>query len=267
MRRQPELPGLASGKRTSNRPESIGRTDGRSQYRRRPRNARSRATSTVRASGSTTPPGDRSGTIEPRSVSTRASAGSVRSARRWTLAGVRPCDRGGPAEASTQPEPSSSRPSRRTGGCGSAAVPGARRGRPTARAGRLSVRGSGRLGTSRTARRCAGLEWRASPHGADGGGPADDPRGWGISCFVTKAGCRRQGIATALLAVAVDWGRKNGARALDVCPADASADRPPISHYHGLASTFRRAGLRESRTTSPRSAVDAPRVQRLGQGS
>ena len=38
--------------------------------------------------------------------------------------------------------------------------------------------------------------------------PADDPRVWGISCFVTQSGCRRQGIATALLAGAVDWARQ-----------------------------------------------------------
>jgi GNAT superfamily N-acetyltransferase len=75
--------------------------------------------------------------------------------------------------------------------------------------------------------------------------PADDPRVWGISCFVTRAGCRRQGLATALLAGAVDWARQNGARVLDACPVDASASRPPISLYHGLASTFRRAGFRE----------------------
>jgi GNAT superfamily N-acetyltransferase len=75
--------------------------------------------------------------------------------------------------------------------------------------------------------------------------PADDPRVWGISCFVTRAGCRRQGIATALLAGAVDWARQNGARVLDACPVDAGASRPPISLYHGLASTFRRAGFRE----------------------
>jgi GNAT superfamily N-acetyltransferase len=43
---------------------------------------------------------------------------------------------------------------------------------------------------------------------------ADDPRVWGISCFVTKASCRRQGIATALLAGAVGWARESGARVL-----------------------------------------------------
>ena len=75
--------------------------------------------------------------------------------------------------------------------------------------------------------------------------PTDDLRVWGISCFVTKAGFRRQGIATALLAGAVAWARQSGARMLDACPVDAGADRPPISLYHGLASTFRRAGFRE----------------------
>jgi hypothetical protein len=32
---------------------------------------------------------------------------------------------------------------------------------------------------------------------------------------------------------------------LDACPVDASGTRPPIALYHGLASTFRRAGYRE----------------------
>jgi GNAT superfamily N-acetyltransferase len=75
--------------------------------------------------------------------------------------------------------------------------------------------------------------------------PAGDPRVWGISCFVTRAGCRRQGAATALLEGAIGWARENGARVLDACPVDADANRPPVSLYHGVASTFRRAGFRE----------------------
>jgi GNAT superfamily N-acetyltransferase len=75
--------------------------------------------------------------------------------------------------------------------------------------------------------------------------PADDRQVWAISCFVTKAGCRRQGIATVLLTGAIDWARKNGARVIDACPVDATASRPPISLYHGVASTFRRAGFCE----------------------
>jgi GNAT superfamily N-acetyltransferase len=75
--------------------------------------------------------------------------------------------------------------------------------------------------------------------------PAVDPRIWGISCFVTRTGCRRQGTATALLAGAIDWARGNGARVLDACPVDTDGNRPPVSLYHGVASTFRRAGFHE----------------------
>jgi GNAT superfamily N-acetyltransferase len=77
------------------------------------------------------------------------------------------------------------------------------------------------------------------------GAPADDPRVWAISCFVTRSGCRRQGIASALLAGAIGWGRGNGARALDACPVDTAGKRPPAALYHGVASMFRAAGFRE----------------------
>jgi GNAT superfamily N-acetyltransferase len=62
---------------------------------------------------------------------------------------------------------------------------------------------------------------------------------------VTRTGCRRQGTATALLAGAIDWARGNGARVLDACPVDTDGNRPPVSLYHGVASTFRRAGFHE----------------------
>ena len=75
--------------------------------------------------------------------------------------------------------------------------------------------------------------------------PADDPRVWGISCFVTRSGRRRQGVAGALLAGAIDWARTNGARLLDACPVDADGRRPPAALYHGVASTFRTAGFCE----------------------
>jgi predicted GNAT family acetyltransferase len=68
---------------------------------------------------------------------------------------------------------------------------------------------------------------------------------WGISCFVTRSGCRRRGIATALLAGAIVWARQNGARVLDACPVDTGGSRPPVALYHGIASTFLAAGFRE----------------------
>jgi GNAT superfamily N-acetyltransferase len=75
--------------------------------------------------------------------------------------------------------------------------------------------------------------------------PAADPRVWGISCFVTRSGCRRQGIAENLLADAIAWARDNGARVLDACPVDVDGRRPPTALYHGIASTFRASGFRE----------------------
>ncbi len=75
--------------------------------------------------------------------------------------------------------------------------------------------------------------------------PAGDPRVWGISCFVTRSGCRRQGIATALLAGAIAWAREQGAGVLEACPVDTAGSRPAAALYHGIASTFRAAGFSE----------------------
>jgi GNAT superfamily N-acetyltransferase len=75
--------------------------------------------------------------------------------------------------------------------------------------------------------------------------PASDPGVWGISCCSTKAGWRQRGIGTALLAGAIEWARENRARLLDACPVETKTKRQPISLYHGVASTFRRAGFRE----------------------
>ena len=75
--------------------------------------------------------------------------------------------------------------------------------------------------------------------------PAGDPRVWGISCFVTRSGCRRQGIATALLAGAIAWAREQGAGVLEACPVDTAGNRPAAALYHGVASTFRAAGFSE----------------------
>ena len=126
-----------------------------------------------------------------------------------------------------------------------AAVPGARRGRPPP--GLLAYRDGAPAGWVQVGPRADVPGWNGARRltAPTAAAPADDPRVWGVSCFVTKAGCRRQGIATALLKGAVDWARHNGARVLDACPVDASGTRPPISLYHGLASTFGRAGFRE----------------------
>lgn len=74
----------------------------------------------------------------------------------------------------------------------------------------------------------------------------NDPGIWGVSCFAVKAGARGAGVGSRMLGAAIDWARRNGARVLEACPVDTDgAKRPRISIYHGVASTFERAGFRE----------------------
>lgn len=72
-----------------------------------------------------------------------------------------------------------------------------------------------------------------------------DPKVWGITCFVVRKGRRGQGVSTALLQGAIAWARKAGARWLEACPVEVAAQRSDVALYHGVASTFVRAGFRE----------------------
>lgn len=74
---------------------------------------------------------------------------------------------------------------------------------------------------------------------------ADDLGVWGISCFTVRVGWRGRGVATALLDAAIDWARTHGARVVEACPVETEAKRPNISLYHGVASSFSRAGFKE----------------------
>ncbi|HRX40764.1 MAG: GNAT family N-acetyltransferase [Parvularculaceae bacterium] len=79
---------------------------------------------------------------------------------------------------------------------------------------------------------------------------ADDPAVWGVTCFVVPRAHRGTGVATALLAGAVDYARRKKARALEACPVEtrpveAGEKANPVSIFHGVASMFARAGFRE----------------------
>ena len=75
--------------------------------------------------------------------------------------------------------------------------------------------------------------------------PAEDPGVWGATCFFVKAGHRRQGVTTALVAAAIEQARTAGARVLEACPMDSERRRDVTTMYVGSAGTFRRAGFRE----------------------
>jgi GNAT superfamily N-acetyltransferase len=69
---------------------------------------------------------------------------------------------------------------------------------------------------------------------------------WAITCFVVKVGWRRQGVATALLAGAIELARDHGASAVVGHPVDVAARATRVGGselYHGVVSTFAAAGF------------------------
>lgn len=77
---------------------------------------------------------------------------------------------------------------------------------------------------------------------------------WSTTCFVVAVGHRRRGTSSALLAAGIDLAREHGARVLEGHPVDPAghATKPgSAALYHGVASTFLRAGFREVGRTSP----------------
>ena len=73
---------------------------------------------------------------------------------------------------------------------------------------------------------------------------ADDPSVWSVTCFVVRPGFRRRGVATALLAGAIDHARSNGAGWLEAYPVDAAGRRATAADlYRGALSLFRTAGF------------------------
>ena len=90
----------------------------------------------------------------------------------------------------------------------------------------------------------------------------DDRPVWSIVCFVVARSSRGQGIATALLAAAVDYARDHGATLLEAYPADVSAGRVSAAEaFKGTLGMFERAGFtvverrRANRTSRERPIV------------
>jgi GNAT superfamily N-acetyltransferase len=74
----------------------------------------------------------------------------------------------------------------------------------------------------------------------------DDKPVWSIVCFVVGRASRGQGVASALLAAAIDYARDHGATLLEAYPVDTSDGRriPSAVAYHGTLGMFDRAGFR-----------------------
>lgn len=74
-----------------------------------------------------------------------------------------------------------------------------------------------------------------------------DPSVWAVTCFVVRAGHRRQGIAGALAVAAVEHARSHGARALEAyaMQAEPGVEITWGELYVGPRSVFAAAGFRE----------------------
>jgi GNAT superfamily N-acetyltransferase len=91
----------------------------------------------------------------------------------------------------------------------------------------------------------------------------EGPVPWSVTCFVVSADSRARGIASALLAAALDHARAAGAKAVEGYPIDPAAAPGgrvrDTGAYTGTRSMFERAGFRLAAETTSKSG-GAPRV-------
>lgn len=87
--------------------------------------------------------------------------------------------------------------------------------------------------------------------------PTDDGSVWSVTCFVVRVGFRRKGIATALLAGAVEQARSHGARVVEGYPVDPTARAKVASAglYYGIVSQFLANGFAEVSRPRPDRAL------------
>jgi GNAT superfamily N-acetyltransferase len=85
----------------------------------------------------------------------------------------------------------------------------------------------------------------------------DDPGIWAVTCFVSRAGFRKQGVSRALAAGTVDLARHHGARAVEAYPMKPAPGKDVTwgEMHVGKLSSFLAAGYRVVHEPSLRRAV------------
>lgn len=84
---------------------------------------------------------------------------------------------------------------------------------------------------------------------------------WSINCFVVARKERGRGVGDALLRVAVDYARENGARLLEGFPVETSGERmPSAGAYTGTRGMFERAGFELAAPTTSKAGGGRRRV-------
>jgi predicted GNAT family acetyltransferase len=81
--------------------------------------------------------------------------------------------------------------------------------------------------------------------------PVDGQAVWSIVCFVVPSEFRKQGVAHELLAGAVEYARKRGARLLEAYPVDKAEPTASDAPWFGSKTMFDEAGFREVARRKP----------------
>lgn len=81
--------------------------------------------------------------------------------------------------------------------------------------------------------------------------PVDDQPVWSVVCFVVPSGYRRQGVAAALLAGAIDYARRRGVRLLEAYPVDKAQPSASDAPWFGSKRLFDDAGFEEVARRKP----------------
>src|SRR5262245_9664946 len=85
--------------------------------------------------------------------------------------------------------------------------------------------------------------------------PVDDQPVWSVICFVVPSEYRRQGVARALLAGAVAYAKKCGARLVEAYPVDKPRRSNDESMRFGAKSMYDKAGFSEVARRKPHRPV------------
>jgi len=85
--------------------------------------------------------------------------------------------------------------------------------------------------------------------------PVDDVAVWSVTCFVVAKTHRRKGVATALLAGAVQRAREQGATTVEAYPVAPDGDMADSDAWHGIESMFVAWGFVEVARRKPRRPI------------